>query len=261
MLRSMQNASSRASGRSRRSLRIPFRAFDAVCRAVTTYVESLLTDTERRYGLWKSWTVSATRFTAGDNRGWWNSHDWSCLGEEWTPDPTWKASVLNRFLLPFVPPGGRVLEIGPGGGRWTEVLIARAARVYVLDVAEVPLRVCRHRFSRLSTVTYVRGDGRTVPLVERSIDAIWAYDVFVHVNPHDARSYVTEFGRVLRRGGHAVLHHPGHELTTGERALQHRSDLTDLMINEFARGSGFEIVLQTRELVNEGDALTVLRKK
>ncbi len=168
-------------------------------------------------------------------------------------------TIVDRFLDPFVPKGGAVVEIGPGGGRWTEVLNARASHVYVLDVADAPLRVCRERFSQEPTISYVRGDGRTIPLRSGSIDALWPYDVFVHANPADARSYMEESGRVLRGGAYAVIHHPGRG-STSERAQHHRSDLTDHMVREFAAANGFEVVLQTNELVNDGDFLTVLRK-
>ena len=152
----------------------------------TQRLESRLVKIERDCGLWKPWTIVATRFTTADNRGWWNTHDWSRLGEEWTPDVEWKAAVVGRFLVPFVPED-TVLEVGPGGGRWTEILAARSPRVYVLDVAEVPLEVCRGPFKKLRTIAYMRGDGRTVPLQDGTVDAIWSYDVFVHVNPADAR--------------------------------------------------------------------------
>jgi SAM-dependent methyltransferase len=221
-------------------------------------IDSSLIDIERRQGLYKPWTIGSRRFTAADNRQWWNSHDWSKLGEEWTPDAAWKTGIVERFLRPYIGEGS-VVEIGPGGGRWTELLCARAARVYVLDVAEAPLRVCRERFAQRSTISYVRGDGRTIPLREDSIDAVWSYDVFVHVNPADARSYIAEIGRVLRDGAYAVIHHPGQD-PAAERAQKHRSDLTDQMVIQFAEASGLEVVLKTRELVNEGDVLTVLRR-
>lgn len=203
--------------------------------------------------------MSGKRFSAEDNRTWWNTHDWSALGEEWTPNPEWKSAVIERFLLPHVPLGGAALEIGPGGGRWTEVLRKRADRLYVLDVAERPLTVCRERFSGASNIEYMLGDGRTVALPDASLDAIWSYDVFVHVNPNDARSYFGEFARLLRPGAHAVIHHPGHT-SASERQKAHRSDLTDRMILDFAANAGLEVVLQTTDLVNVGDALTVVRK-
>ena len=42
---------------------------------------------------------------------------------------------------------------------------------------------------------------------DSSIDAIWSFDVFVHVAPLDVAGYLDEFARVLRPSGVAVLHH------------------------------------------------------
>ena len=43
---------------------------------------------------------------------------------------------------------------------------------------------------------------------DKTIDAIWSFDVFVHINPDDTDRYLSEFKRVLVRGGIAVIHHP-----------------------------------------------------
>lgn len=246
--------------RSSASLAAWLSSSDQRTRSRIENIESRLLETERARGLSSSWTVAASRFTAADNRTWWNEHDWSRLGEEWTPGTGWKMAVVEKFLIPFIPEACTVLEIGPGGGRWTEVLIARTRRLYLLDVAEAPLDICRKRFAHTSSLMCVRGNGRTIPLNKESLDAIWSYDVFVHVNPADASSYVEEIGRVLRPNGYAVLHHPGGG-STRERALQHRSDLTAEMVKDFAEANDLEVVLRSQELVNDGDVLTVLRKR
>lgn len=103
------------------------------------------------------------------------------------------------------------------------------------------------------------GSGHGIDLPRNTLDGIWSYDVFVHINPVDARGYLREFQRVLRPGAYAIIHHPGHTSTT-QRSRDHRSDLTDAMIDRFAQENDLEVVLQTTELVNVGDVLTVLRK-
>lgn len=235
------------------------RARSLALRGRIARIEATLVDIERARSIVRPWAMTTSRFTADENRTWWNNHDWSAFGEEWTPSSTWKAAICERFLTPYVPEGGTVLEIGPGGGRWTEVLRNRAAKVFVLEVSERALAVCRKRFVGCENIQYMLGDGRSVALPNASLDAIWSYDVFVHVNPVDAHSYFSEFGRLLRPGAHAVVHHPGHG-SASERKQEHRSDLTDAMVVRFANESGLEVVFQTTELVNRGDALTVVRR-
>ena len=62
--------------------------------------------------------------SAVENRDRWERWDWTSLGEEWSASPEWKQGLVDDVLLPNIPPGGTVLEIGPGGGRWSEVLAA-----------------------------------------------------------------------------------------------------------------------------------------
>lgn len=232
--------------------------FSAVRRRIGG-IESKLISMERDRNIVAPWAVANLRFTTGDNRKWWNTHDWSRLGEEWTPSEEWKRAVVSRFLMPYMPERVPLLEIGPGAGRWTEVLQARASVLYVVDVAEAALSACQRRFAHCTNVTYLLGTGRTIALPDNSVEGIWSYDVFVHVNPADTLSYFTEFCRVLKRGSFAVVHHPG-RIGTAERAREHRSDLTEGMVRRAARESGLEVVLQSSELVNVGDTLTVLQR-
>ena len=56
------------------------------------------------------------------NKERWGGWDWSRHGEEWTVSAEWKQALIADVLFPTIPEGGTVLEIGPGAGRWTEVL-------------------------------------------------------------------------------------------------------------------------------------------
>jgi ubiquinone/menaquinone biosynthesis C-methylase UbiE len=224
------------------------------------FLDRRLVAVERRKGLVEPWTISARRYTTAENKQLWNGYDWSKRGEEWTKTPEWKEAVVTRFLLPNVPEGVSVLEVGPGGGRWTEILQRRARQLYVVDVSEQAIQLCRERFRTCSNIEYFVGTGSTLPVPSSSVEVIWSYDVFVHVNPLDARGYFREFQRILKPGGTAVIHHPGSSNARKYREGAWRSDLTDAMVLDFARENGLEIVSRTTELVNEGDVLSVLRK-
>jgi ubiquinone/menaquinone biosynthesis C-methylase UbiE len=168
--------------------------------------------------------------------------------------------ILERFVFPNVPEGALVLEIGPGGGRWTEVLQGRAKHLHVVDVSDQAIKLCRQRFQDCRNIDYSVGSGNTLPLADASVEVIWSYDVFVHINPLDARNYFREFKRILKPGGTAVIHHPGSSRARKYREGAWRSDLTDAMVLDFARENGLEVVSRTEELVNRGDVLSVLRK-
>ena len=146
--------------------------------------------------------------SARDNEERWSGWDWGELGEEWSASPEWKQALVDEVLLELIPEGVSVLEIGPGAGRWSVVLAPRAERLVLVDVTPRVLEVCRERLGALDQVSYVRSSGSDLPGVpDASIDAVWSFDVFVHVAPLDQAGYLTEIARVLRPGGIAAIHH------------------------------------------------------
>jgi SAM-dependent methyltransferase len=143
-----------------------------------------------------------------DHRRCWSDYDWSGRGEEWNASPEWKQALVDDVLARWIPAGGAVLEIGPGAGRWSEALAARASRLALVDVSERPLELCRERFREDTRIEYIVSSGNDLPGVEdESIDAAWSFDVFVHLTPRDQAAYLEEIARVLVPGGVAVLHH------------------------------------------------------
>jgi ubiquinone/menaquinone biosynthesis C-methylase UbiE len=146
--------------------------------------------------------------TLARNYAMWQGHDWTLKGEEWTASDEWKKALVKHVLLKYIEPGRVTLEVGPGAGRWSEVLQTIAGRLILVDLADKCIEVCRDRFSKCSNVEYHVNDGRTLRfLANESVDSIWSFDVFVHINALDTASYIQECQRVLKPGGIAVIHH------------------------------------------------------
>jgi SAM-dependent methyltransferase len=169
------------------------------------------------------------------NRQIWESWDWSGQGDEWTVSEAWKESLIRCVLRPNIPHDCSVLEIGPGAGRWTEPLL-QSAREYVgIDISATCVAHCAKRFSNQPRARFSVGSGRDLTgVATNSIDAIWSFDVFVHINTSDVEGYVAEFVRVLRPGGIAVIHHGG----VGGSSGGWRSDLTAAALREMTDRRG-----------------------
>jgi cyclopropane fatty-acyl-phospholipid synthase-like methyltransferase len=105
-------------------------------------------------------------------------------------------------------------------------------------------------------------DGRSLPgLDEATVDFIWSYDVFVHVNPTDAERYLAEFARVLKPGGYASIHHAGTYRDEQAARRRFRSYLDAAFVAHLARIHGLEVVRQDDTLAHyPGDVVSVLRK-
>lgn len=215
---------------------------------------------EQRRGVAEPWAILSKRLTTADNRKMWNEYDWSKDGEEWNRSDSWKADVVREYIDPNIRNDIVIAEIGPGGGKWTEVLQPRARKLYLIDVAEKPLELCRARFASSTNIEYLLSDGRSIPVPSATIDAVWSFDAFVHINPIDIRRYFQEFARVLTPGGVAVVHHAGAYDPTMTYRTGNRSDMTDQMALEFAQESKLQVVTQTKKLVHARDVVTILRK-
>lgn len=116
--------------------------------------------------------------------------------------------VRTRFVDPYIRPGQHTVEIGPGGGRFTQFLLGSEALTLVdLNPATYDY-ICnrfpedQHKFSFYQT----RGsDLEGVP--SNSQDLVFTFDCFVHVEPNHIQGYLHEIERVLKPGGRAVIHY------------------------------------------------------
>jgi SAM-dependent methyltransferase len=146
--------------------------------------------------------------SARENRRRWDNWDWSNGGEEWSASPEWRGALIDDVLTRWIPSKRVVLEIGPGAGRWSQTLAERSSRLILVDVSERPLKLCRSRFQDIENVEFVLSSGAAIPgIADSSVDAVWSFDVFVHVAPLDQASYLREIARVLAPGGVAIIHH------------------------------------------------------
>ncbi len=178
------------------------------------------------------------------NKAIWEAWDWSAGGEEWSPSEEWKASVIKCVLEKEVSAGAEVLEIGPGGGRWTVPLIARASKYTGIDISESCVEVCRAKFAAEPKASFTVGSGvdlKSVP--DASIDALWSFDVFVHINQSEVEKYADEFKRVLRPGAVGIIHHG----SVGGAMGGWRSNITHDSMLKLLKDRGFEIVVSFKE--------------
>jgi ubiquinone/menaquinone biosynthesis C-methylase UbiE len=180
-----------------------------------------------------------------DNRRHWNEeHDWTDRGEVWTPDARWKRTIIDQTLTPFVHPGMTVLEIGPGGGRWTcEILKRDVRRLLLVDIAERCLQICRERFADRTDIEYHCNDGRSLPFVrDGEIDLVWSFDVFVHIDKVDTEAYFAEFARVLRPGGLGMIHYASMDRAPAGATLGWRADYTSAEMRALIARLGLRLI-------------------
>ena len=116
---------------------------------------------------------------------------------------------LDRVVFePFLGEPDVIVEIGPGGGRFTEVLLPKCRVLHAVDTSSHMIDSLRARFGEDRSVVYHVADGTGLAMLsDGSADAAFSYGVFVHLQHWDIFNYLTELERVLRPGGKAIIQH------------------------------------------------------
>jgi ubiquinone/menaquinone biosynthesis C-methylase UbiE len=136
------------------------------------------------------------------------------LGDEWNDDGSAERArdeyYFTVYAKRWLRPDMTVLEVGPGGGKWTVRIAPLVKKVIVLDVASEMLRRTRERCEALGigNVEYIDANGDDFsPVADQSIDMFFSYDVFVHIALEDTFPYAAEIARVLQPGAISVCHY------------------------------------------------------
>ena len=193
----------------------------------------------------------------------WNNYRWERGEDEWTPSAEWKQSVIDHVMVKHVAAGAHVLEIGPGFGRLTRKLVALSERLIVVDISEKCIEHCKTLFSKNTNVEYHLNDGGSLDFIaDDSIDFIWSFDVFVHIEPVDIGRYLKEFQRILKNSGQVIIHHG----IIGKTDHNWRSTLTLQIFSALLQKYEFSLTKQFSSWgendafkVESGDVISIFR--
>ena len=220
---------------------------------------------------WETYAREAAR--AGDPVGdQWN--DPAKMGLD-VDDPSEVVPYLDRTVIePYLGTCDVMLEIGPGAGRFTSVLLPRCERLIAVDTSRTMLEMLRRRFAGDERLDARLGDGRGLSdIADESVDAAFSYGVFVHLQHWDIYQYLIELRRVLKPGGKAIVQHSHTfselgwakfkrevplQLNTNKLSYTFIANTPELM-RELATRAGLECVEMNTEIAKR-DCIAFLRK-
>lgn len=213
------------------------------------------------------------------------------LGDEWslmedTPFPygvdarsvrSFAEHIDGRMLAPFLPADKdiSVMEIGPGGGRITALLLPRSRQLYAVDVSAAMLERVQRRFAGDSRIVPVLTDGTQIAgIPSGTLDAVVTFDAFVHLEPWEIFRYLEIVRTLLRDGGIGIVHFSDVETPIGFKLFQSQvrdvvergvdfatfSVMSKGIMRRFLEELGFEILVMTNEIIPR-DAVAVFRQK
>lgn len=127
----------------------------------------------------------------------WAAPAFNRLADRWSPE---SVDDIVSWLRPYVPPGGRLVDVGGGTGALAVKLAdGLDADVIVLDPTPQMLRYVPRR----GGVRAVLGGAEDMPFEADSADAVLVSDAFHHFRDQPAAA--AEFARVVRSGGGIVV--------------------------------------------------------
>jgi ubiquinone/menaquinone biosynthesis C-methylase UbiE len=143
----------------------------------------------------------------------------------------------------LVPGNPTILDIGCGTGMLLEKLQKLGFGIG-LDFSPVALEYCRHR----SLPHLARADVHCIPVADNSANVLLALDLVEHVR--DDRQVLSEFFRVLKPGGVAIISVPAHKglWSNHDVALHHFRRYEKSEFYDLVTSAGFSPIKYTYSL-------------
>jgi len=119
------------------------------------------------------------------------------------------SKVVERYISPYLVPGGRCLEIGAGAGRWTGYLLEAAREVIVVELNPefFPCLTDRYRDHSERLRFYQTSGYEMSGVTAQSVDFVFTFGTLGHLESDGVASYLAEIARILRPGAAATLHY------------------------------------------------------
>ncbi len=172
------------------------------------------------------------------------------------------SKIVKRYLRPYVTPEAVVMEIGPGGGRWTQFLVG-AQEVVLVDLNKQFFRYLRKRFrkQRRKLRFYETSGYELHDIDDGSIDFVFSFGTFVHIEAEGIDEYLGEIARVLRSGGTCTIQYADRDKPYLQTVPDYAgfSDMNVPKMEGLVAGRGFEIVEHDRALLDHSNVV-VIRK-
>ena len=131
----------------------------------------------------------------------WREAVWAAVPEGAVPE---RFEERRDWLLGFVSPGDRVLDLGCGEGSFAAALAGAGAQVTIADVARGALERASSAVPDADAV--LLAEDQPLPFAEDAFDIVWCGETLEHVA--DGTGLAAELRRVLRPGGTLLVTTP-----------------------------------------------------
>ncbi len=151
----------------------------------------------------------------------------------------------------------KILELGPGTGRWTREILKKAKELnccdfVLVDHSQWMIDFLNSYFQNEKIINTYKNNGISLPLKKDEFDIIFSQGVFIELKPSVIYLYSKEFFKVLKPGGFCVFDYFNCESENGWNFFINQSDLgnihytyyTDGFIEKVFESSGFNFEIR-----------------
>lgn len=197
------------------------------------------------------------------------------IGDDWKESPYYDSAerymkeLWDGMIWAFIKDCdfSCVVDLAAGHGRNTEKLREIARKIYVVDINAENIQFCRKRFAGDDRIRFLKNDGVKLDgIADGEATLAYCFDAMVHFDSDIVRSYLKEFGRVLKPGGHSFCHHSNYDKNPGGNFRDNpawRNFMSQSLFHHYCAKEGLEVVRS--QIIDWGDesgldCVTLLRK-
>jgi len=119
--------------------------------------------------------------------------------------------IKEDYLLPFVGNSSTILELGSGGGKWTQYLL-KAKHIICVDLVDESFDYIKAHLPYANITFYKTSGNELAGIRDHTVDFIFSMDTLVRVPKNFIFDYFKEFARVLEPNGKMCLHLPCNDI-------------------------------------------------
>ncbi len=173
------------------------------------------------------------------------------FGDRWgIPD---EDSVLEKirdnFIIPLVNENKTIVEIGPGGGRWTKYLL-NCDKLYLVDISAKMFEYLKKRFNSRPNIKFCLTDGSTFPGVPKnSVDLVLSMATFVHLEIDLIEQYLRNMKIILKDQSDVVIEYPEMKKSEAAKNPGFAKNTAETM-RKLVRNQGFSIISEDNDSIS-----------
>lgn len=166
--------------------------------------------------------------------------------------------VVPEYIQPRMVDADTVLEIGPGGGRYTQFLLDCSHLILVEYNTEFFAILEELYGDKGPKLSFVTSDGSSLPGVpDQSVDFVFSFDCFVHLDIPLIRGYLADIGRVLAPDGYAVIHYADKNKEAAQKQGSNFSPTTSEKMRELVTEAGYEITKEDIKRISHSSIMEI----